>query len=155
MKEESTSRWAPPESFRKSRELVRGIDLAHFPIQLAVSSQHLLAGVQSVHPKELKHETFIGLSGEEENAGMFVTRNSLGFEPVRKLQARNPMTMLGLVEANLDVAVVSAALQRAAPEGTVFIELEGVNAGFDLHLFMRKGETEPVVLDFIKEAEIQ
>ena len=110
-----------------------------------------MAGRKSVAPEEFRHETFIGLAGGDEHGGMFVTRNSLGFEPVRKLQAGSPMTMLGLVEANLGVAVVSAALRRAAPEGVVFLDLEGVTVGFDLHLFVRRDETEPAVLDFIDE----
>lgn len=140
-----------PGAFADHAHQVEAHWMARFPIELVVSTHHPLARYESVGPEELRDEVFIGLSEADELASAYLTRAALGFEPARMLGARSPGMMLTMVEANLGVAVVSAAL-RAEMRELRFLPIRDVPISFDLHMFRRRDETDPLVLGFWQHA---
>lgn len=137
-----------PAAFEAHSGEVRGIWLSTYPIELVVSEQHPLARIDAVSAKDLTDQTFVGLSDEDEHASSYLTRSTLGFEPRSTLRARSQMMMMAMVEANIGVAVVSAALRRTAAPTVRFLKIEGAEKAFDLYLFRREKEEEAAVIDF-------
>jgi len=136
-----------PDAFAGHAGEVEARWLAGFPIELVVSGRHPLATRDDVGPDELRDEVFIGLSEADEHASVYLTRATLGYEPHRAIRARSQMMMLTMVEANLGVAVVSAAL-RSAERELRFLPIRDAPMAFELNMFRRRDEQDPLVLAF-------
>lgn len=136
-----------PDAFAPHSDKVERYWLARFPIELVVSVHHELARFDSVSAADLYDEVFIGLSEADEHASVYLSRNALGYAPERTVRARSQAMMMTMVEANLGVAVVSAALHRTTRE-LKFLEIRDATISFDLNMFRRKDEQDQVVLKF-------
>lgn len=137
-----------PEAFRDYSDEIKSLWLSRFPIELVVSSYHRLASFKRVSGKDLREETFIGLSEQDEHASTYLARATLGYEPVKSIRASNQVMMMSMVEANLGIGVVSSALKRIAVSDVKFLKISEAQLSFDLYLFRRSDETEKPVLQF-------
>lgn len=141
--------FGPSDAFAKVEASVSGLYLDHFAFKLACSREHPLASAGKVHVDDLKRETFVGLAAMEDQQGMMVTAYALPFIPLNTIRVTSPAALFSVVDANLAVAVLSEALERNAPPGVTFLDLEGVTSNMDLYLFSRAGTENAIVTNFL------
>lgn len=134
----------------ENAEAIIGQELTRFPYELAVSQSHPLAKRKRIHVDHLHEETLICLEGERDYAELNLIYGQLSLEPQRYLWASSPLSMLSLVDANLGVAVVSAALRKNALQGISFIGLDGISETMDVWMYRRANEQEKLVLQFFE-----
>jgi DNA-binding transcriptional LysR family regulator len=72
-----------------------------------------------------------------------------GFEPVISQFAPHFSTIVNLVAAELGVSIVPASMMQAHVAGTAYRQIAGQSPTTRLALACRRGETSPVVRNFI------
>lgn len=93
------------------------------PFVLALPARHRLAPFDSIRPKDLGPEPWIGLSRARYPAAYarFVELSRrVGFVPDVRHETGDRATALALVESGLGVALLPASARRVAPPGVVF-----------------------------------
>ncbi|WP_158583415.1 LysR substrate-binding domain-containing protein [Salinisphaera sp. Q1T1-3] len=126
--------------------------LCEFPIRAALPSRHPLTAHDTIPFARLIDQTMIGYAGPHDAAGAMLYRRVLGVEPHIAYRADNPVTVLGLVETGVGLALVSAALAARFRGDVVFRPIAGLNARMDISLTHRCEEADPAVRFFIDTA---
>ena len=125
------------------------IELASFPLRIALPIEHALAAKKNVTPEQLRGEPFISYVGSDDEEGIFLTRHVLGFEPIVAYRANNPVMVLSLVEAGLGVGVVSSILEHTFQGRVAYKDLAGVKLRMDVTFIWREQESEPATLALV------
>ncbi|WP_339115422.1 LysR substrate-binding domain-containing protein [Thioclava sp. GXIMD2076] len=126
--------------------------LVSFPYQVALAADHPLADRPAIGTEDLRMETFIGLSGAEDQGGMEATRAALAFEPYHGMKAASPLSMLALVEAGLGIAIVSGALRPIIGAGLRLLPLSDARHRMDVSFIRRASRTDPLLEAFAASA---
>ena len=130
------------------------LELAAFPLQIALPTDHRLAARKSVAPEQLHDEPFVSYVGSDDEEGIFLTQHVLGFVPKVAYRAGNPVMVLSLVEAGLGVAVVSSILGTTFQSRVVYRDLTGVKQRMDVTFIWRQEESEPATQALVATARV-
>ena len=103
--------------------------------------------------RELAHEPFLFFNpgyGTGLYAQLLELTRAAGFSPRIEQEAREAMTLIGLVATGLGVSVLPSSFSRMQIEGVVWRTLADPGAHTAVWLVHRRGETSPLVQRFIE-----
>ncbi|WP_420005987.1 LysR family transcriptional regulator [Arenibacterium sp. LLYu02] len=121
-------------------------------LMAVLPSSHVLADRPDIGLADLQNGPFILLApqaGPILNETIFSTCFALGFHPHVQQTVSQIGSVINLVEAGLGVSLVPASLSCIQRSGVVFRPLSGQAPSIALGLAYRKGETRPLVRNFL------
>ena len=125
------------------------------PMVAALPKDHPAAALKKVHLAILKDEPFL-LFPREIAPTVYDTVvdacRKAGFEPVISQFAPHYSTIVNLVAAGLGVSTVPASMMQVRVTGVAYRPIAGQSPTTRLALAFRRGETSPVVRNFIARA---
>jgi DNA-binding transcriptional LysR family regulator len=125
------------------------------PMVAALPKDHPAAALKKVHIAILKDEPFLLFPREIAptvyDAVVDACRKA-GFEPVISQFAPHYSTIVNLVAAGLGVSIVPASMMQVRVTGVAYRPITGQSPTTRLALAFRRGETSPVVRNFIARA---
>jgi DNA-binding transcriptional LysR family regulator len=125
------------------------------PMVVALPKGHPAAALKKVHLAILKDEPFL-LFPREIAPTVYDTVvdacRKAGFEPVISQFAPHYSTIVNLVAAGLGVSIVPASMMQVRVTGVAYRPIAGQSPTTRLTLAFRRGETSPVVRNFIARA---
>ena len=122
---------------------------------VALPERHSAAGQQEINLALLKDDPF--LLFPREIAPMIYDKvvdacRKAGFEPILGQVAPHFTSIVNLVAAELGVSIVPASMMQVRVTGIVYQRIAGQSPTTRLALAYRRGETSPVVRNFIARA---
>lgn len=96
------------------------------PMLLALPESHPLAILSDLTPPDLADQEWIAVMHKESSLKhdvFFAACARAGFTPNVRMEATEPLTALGLVAANLGMAMIQSSLRHHAPAGVVLREV--------------------------------
>ena len=129
--------------------------LADEPMVVALPKAHPAAALKSVDLAMIEHDPFL-LFPRETAPTVYDTVidacRKAGFEPAISQQAPHFTTIVNLVAAELGVSIVPASMMQMRVAGVAYRQIAGQSPVTRLALAYRRGETSPVVRNFIARA---
>jgi len=129
--------------------------LSEEPMVVALPKRHSAAGLQEVDLAMLKDDPFL-LFPREVAPTVYDTVvdacRKAGFEPIIGQVAPHFTSIVNLVAAELGVSIVPASMMQVRVTGIVYRQIAGQSPTTRLALAYRRGETSPVVRNFIARA---
>ena len=121
----------------------------------ALPKNHPAAALKKVHIAILRDEPFLLFPREIAptvyDTVVDVCRKA-GFEPVISQFAPHYSTIVNLVAAGLGVSIVPASMMQVRVTGVAYRPIAGQSPTTRLALAFRRGETSPIVRNFIARA---
>jgi len=122
---------------------------------VALPKRHPAAALEEIDPAMLKDDPF--LLFPRETAPMVYDTvvdacRKAGFEPIISQLAPHFSTIVNLVAAELGVSIVPASMMQLRVTGIVYRQIAGQPPKTQLALAYRRGETSPVLRNFIARA---
>ncbi len=117
------------------------------PFVLALPRGHALARRKRLRPADLEGTSWVALarSIHPRLADNLVTAlAAAGVTPRIRYEAAEPVTLLGLVEAGVGVALVQKSAARSAPRGIVFRDLRWLDFALTTYAVRRAGGSTPL-----------
>ena len=129
--------------------------LSDDPIVVALPKRHSAAALEKIDLARLENDPFL-LFSREIAPGLYDTvvnacRNA-GFEPIIGQVVPHMTAILNLVAAELGVSIVPASMMQVRVTGIAYRQIAGQSPTTRLALAYRRGETSPVVRNFIARA---
>jgi DNA-binding transcriptional LysR family regulator len=129
--------------------------LSEEPMVVALPERHSAAALEEIELATLKHDPFL-LFPREIGPVLYDTiveacRNA-GFEPIIGQLAPQMASIVNLVAAELGVSIVPASMMQVRVTGVAYRQIAGRSPRTRLALAYRRGETSPVVRNFIARA---
>jgi DNA-binding transcriptional LysR family regulator len=129
--------------------------LSEEPMVVARPERHSAAALEEIELATLKHDPFL-LFPREIGPVLYDTiveacRNA-GFEPIIGQLAPQMASIVNLVAAELGVSIVPASMMQVRVTGVGYRQIAGRSPTTRLALAYRRGETSPVVGNFIARA---
>ena len=121
------------------------------PFLLALPTRHALAGRTRVHLKSVAGDPFVMFPRDEApllHAGVQALCAQAGFVPQVVQHATQIHTVVGLVGAELGVAVVPATARNLRPRNVRFVQLADKAEPVHVALAWRRGQETPAILAF-------
>lgn len=122
------------------------------PLYAAVHSGHSLGGLGRVSLSRLRDDPFI-LYSREFGSGLreqiLALCQQAGFSPQVVQEVHEMPTLISLVSAGIGVGLVAASMQRASVPQVRYLELSDPGASTDVVLAWRRGDTSPVLRNFL------
>ena len=129
--------------------------LSEEPMVVALSKRHSAAGQQKIDLAMLKYDPFL-LFPREVAPTIYDTVvdacRKAGFEPIIGQVAPHFTSIVNLVAAELGVSIVPASMMQVRVTGIAYRRIAGQSPTTRLALAYRRGETSPVVRNFIARA---
>jgi DNA-binding transcriptional LysR family regulator len=129
--------------------------LSEEPMVVALPKRHSAAGLQEIDLAMLKDDPFL-LFPREVAPTVYDTVvdacRKAGFEPIIGQVAPHFTSIVNLVAAELGVSIVPASMMQVRVTGIVYRQIAGQSPMTRLALACRRGETSPVVRNFIARA---
>jgi DNA-binding transcriptional LysR family regulator len=129
--------------------------LSEEPMVVALPKRHSAAGQQEIDLAMLKHDPFL-LFPREVAPTVYDTVvdacRKAGFEPIVGQVAPHFTSIVNLVAAELGVSIVPASMTQVRVTGIAYRRIAGQSPTTRLALAYRRGETSPVVRNFIARA---
>ena len=129
--------------------------LSEEPMVVALPKRHSAAGLQEIDLAMLKDDPFL-LFPREVAPTVYDTVvdacRKAGFEPIIGQVAPHFTSIVNLVAAELGVSIVPASMMQVRVTGIVYRQIAGQSPTTRLALAYRRGETSPVVRNFIARA---
>jgi DNA-binding transcriptional LysR family regulator len=107
------------------------------PVVLAVPAGHRLLALPSIRPRDLRGETWIGVSRTAHptmHAWLVAACRRAGFAPETQYETNDRATVLGLVEGGLGVALLPASARRVATPGVRLRALPWLSLSLATHI---------------------
>src|SRR6201987_3205844 len=125
------------------------------PVVVALPKRHSAAGQQEIDLAMLKHDPFL-LFPREVAPTVYDTVvdacRKAGFEPIIGQVAPHFTSIVNLVAAELGVSIVPASMMQVRVTGIAYRQIADQSPTTRLALAYRRGETSPVVRNFIARA---
>ena len=122
---------------------------------VALPERHSAAGQQEIDLALLKDDPFLlfprDIAPMIYDTGLDACRNA-GFEPIIGQVVPHMTAILNLVAAELGVSIVPASMMQARVTGIAYRQIAGQSPTTRLALAYRRGETSPVVRNFVGRA---
>jgi DNA-binding transcriptional LysR family regulator len=129
--------------------------LSEEPMVIALPRRHSAAGLQEIDLALLKDDPFL-LFPREVAPTVYDTVvdacRKAGFEPIIGQVAPHFTSIVNLVAAELGVSIVPASMMQVRVMGIAYRQIAGQSPTTRLALAYRRGETSPVVRNFITRA---
>jgi DNA-binding transcriptional LysR family regulator len=129
--------------------------LSEDPIVVALHKRHPAAALKEIDLASLKDDPFL-LFPREIAPTLYDTIvgacRKAGFEPIIRQFAPHITSIVNLVAAELGVSLVPASMMQLRVMGIVYRQIAGQSPTTRLALACRRGETSPVVRNFIARA---
>jgi DNA-binding transcriptional LysR family regulator len=129
--------------------------LSEEPMMVALPTGHLAAKRKEVDLKMLKDDSFLLFprpNGPILYDAIVGACRRAGFEPVIGQLAPQIGTVVNLVAAELGVTIVPASMSQLRVKGVVYREIAGKAPTARIALAHRRGETSPIVRNFVASA---
>lgn len=132
-------------------EAVKLLPLVRDELVIALHKSHPLANSRQIALADLRQDAFISYPA---SAGVGIYRQFLrlceqaGFQPRIAQEALEPSVIIGLVAANLGVAIVPSALRDIRINDVLFKPIRDQGTDSTLHLAWRSGDRSPRVEAF-------
>jgi DNA-binding transcriptional LysR family regulator len=124
------------------------------PFVCCLPAEHPLAGARRIDPATLQGDAFVmfarDVSPDYYERVLAICTNA-GFSPEVQHQARHWLSVVSLVAQGLGVALVPAALRRAAVAGAVFVPLVSVAARSEAYALWRSADDNAALQAFLAE----
>jgi DNA-binding transcriptional LysR family regulator len=137
------------------REMIQLRLLSEEPMIVALPSGHAAAKQRDVDLAALKDDSFVlfpRLIGPALYDTIVSACRRAGFEPVIGQLAPQITSMVNLVAAELGVSIVPASTSQLRVKGVAYREIAGQAPTVRLALAHRRGETSPIVRNFVASA---
>jgi DNA-binding transcriptional LysR family regulator len=124
-------------------------------MMVALPTGHLAAKQKEVDLASLKDDSFVLLSrpiGSTFYDDIVSACRRAGFEPVIGQLAPQMASVINLVAAELGVSIVPASISQLRVRGVAYREIAGQAPTARLALAHRRGETSPIVRNFVARA---
>ena len=129
--------------------------LSEEPMVVALPERHSAAALEEIELATLKHDPFL-LFPREIGPALYDTVveacQNAGFEPIIGQLAPQIASIVNLVAADLGVSIVPASMMQVRVMGVAYRQIAGQSPTTRLALAYRRGETSPVVRNFIARA---
>jgi DNA-binding transcriptional LysR family regulator len=129
--------------------------LSEDPMVVALPKRHPAAARKEIDLEMLKDDPFL-LFPREIAPALYDTIidacRTAGFEPIIGLVAPHMASIVNLVAAEIGVTIVPASLKQLRVTGVAYRQIAGQSPTTQLALAYRRGETSPVVRNFIARA---
>jgi DNA-binding transcriptional LysR family regulator len=129
--------------------------LSEDPMVVALPKRHPAAARKEIDLAMLKDDPFL-LFPREIAPALYDTIidacRTAGFEPIIGLVAPHMASIVNLVAAEIGVTIVPASLKQLRVTGVAYRQIAGQSPTTQLALAHRRGETSPVVRNFIARA---
>jgi DNA-binding transcriptional LysR family regulator len=129
--------------------------LSEDPMVVALPKRHPAAARKEIDLEMLKDDPFL-LFPREIAPALYDTIidacRTAGFEPIIGLVAPHMASIVNLVAAEIGVTIVPASLKQLRVTGVAYRQIAGQSPTTQLALAHRRGETSPVVRNFIARA---
>ena len=129
--------------------------LSEEPMIVALPSGHVAAKQRDVDLASLKDDSFVLFSraiGPALYDAIVSACRRAGFEPVIGQLAPQITSMVNLVAAELGVSIVPASTSQLRVRGVAYREIAGQAPTVRLAIAYRRGETSPIVRNFVASA---
>jgi DNA-binding transcriptional LysR family regulator len=129
--------------------------LSEEPIVVALPEGHPIAARKEINLAMLKDEPFLLFPrevGRTMHDVIMGACKAAGFEPKVGQVAPTTVSVVNLVAAGLGVSIVPASMSKVRVKGVVYRQIAGQKLTARLALAYRRGETSPVVRNFIARA---
>jgi DNA-binding transcriptional LysR family regulator len=136
-------------------EMLRLRLLSEEPMMVALPTGHLAAKRKEVDLKILKDDSFVLFPrpiGPTLYDGIVGACRRAGFEPVIGQFAPQIASVVNLVAAELGVTIVPASMSQLRVRGVAYREIAGQAPTARIALAHRRGETSPIVRNFVARA---
>ncbi|MFD5751579.1 LysR substrate-binding domain-containing protein [Streptomyces sp. NPDC127033] len=133
--------------------------IAEEPLVVAAPEEHWLAGAETVHIEQLRHEDFIlydATLGSVVNDAVVRSCLASGFYPNPAYEVAETSAALALVAAGLGIAVLPDSIRSAPREGVVYKDIEDALA-VPLALAWRADDDSPLLkrlLDVLERNDV-
>lgn len=121
------------------------------PMILALPDCHPLCAVKELKPEDLNGQDWIAVHHREtgtHHQDFVAACVRSGFTPNIKMEASEPTTAMGLVAANLGIAIVQQGLRHQAPPGVTLRELPWFSHRAPLWVVWHRINLRPLVASF-------
>ncbi|MGO4476751.1 LysR substrate-binding domain-containing protein [Massilia sp. 2TAF26] len=121
------------------------------PMILALPDCHPLCAVKELKPEDLNGQDWIAVRHHEtgtHHQDFVAACVRSGFTPNIKMEASEPTTAMGLVAANLGIAIVQQGLRHQAPPGVTLRELPWFSHRAPLWVVWHRINLRPLVASF-------
>jgi len=129
--------------------------LSEEPMLAVLPASHAAAKDEEVHLARLRSDPFI-LTPRSVGSTLFDTViaacRKAGFEPVLGQTAPQIGSVINFVAAELGVSLVPASMRAVKVPGVVYREVSGAAPVARLSLATRRGDTSPVLRNFVAQA---
>ena len=136
---------------------VRGLEIrpiARDALMIALSASHPLSGSKAISLADLRDDDFV-LTPRASNPGLHdlivAACHKAGFSPIIRHQARDLLSIMGLISANAGVALVPHWLLTAHFPNTIFRKLKDKTPLVELGLAWNPENRSPILLRTIDE----
>jgi DNA-binding transcriptional LysR family regulator len=129
--------------------------LSEEPMMVALPEGHAIATQKEIYLAMLKDEPFLLFPweiGPTLYDGIVAACEAAGFDPKISQLGPTLASVVNLVAAALGVLIVPGSLSQVRPKGVAYRQIAGQIPTARLALAYRRGETSPVVRNFIARA---